>query len=195
MSLVICVATTNNIIIAGDTQINNENGPLQDTAMKVFPIGKDTLVGITGDYKTYIEAANKRTTELDTANASFEEKVSFIKNMIYGKNNNAVIAGFDREKVKLKVMGHEYGYNDSIIEVNNGAEIKILLPPGITTEMCRPYITSLNNLKGQVINCIKRISRKSNTVNDKVCGLETDGVNLEAFTSGIEYKDIDVRIQ
>ena len=102
---------------------------------------------------------------------------------------------YQNSEVKLKVMGHEYGYNDSIIEVNNGAEIKILLPPEITTEMCRPYITSLNNLKGQVINCIKQISRKSNTVNDKVCGLETDGANLEVFTSGIEYKDIDVRIQ
>lgn len=195
MSLVICVATTNNIIIAGDTQINNADGPLQDTAMKVFPIGKDTLVGITGDYKTYIEAANKRIIELDAENASFEEKVSFIKNMIYEKENNAVIAGFDRGKVKLQVMGYEYGYNDSIIEVNNGAEIKVLLPPGITTEMCKPYITSLNNLKGQVVTCIKQISRKSDTVNDKVCGLETDGVNLEVFTSGIEYKDINVRIQ
>ena len=195
MSLVICVATTNNIIIAGDTQINNADGPLQDTAMKVFPIGKDTLVGITGDYKTYIEAANKRIIELDAENASFEEKVSFIKNMIYEKENNAVIAGFDRGKVKLQVMGYEYGYNDSIIEVNNGAEIKVLLPPGITTEMCKPYITSLNNLKGQVVTCIKQISRNSDTVNDKVCGLETDGVNLEVFTSGIEYKDINVRIQ
>lgn len=195
MSLVICVATTNDIIIAGDTQINNADGPLQYTVMKVFPIGKDTLVGITGNYKTYMEAANKRITELDAENASFEEKVSFIRNMIYEKNNNAVIAGFDRGKVKLKVMGNEYGYNDSIIEVNNGAEIKILLPPGITTEMCQPYITSLNNLKEQVVNCIKQISRKSDAVNDKICGLETDGTNLEAFTSGIEYKDIDVRIQ
>ena len=195
MSLVICAATTNDIIIAGDTQIYNVDGPLQDTAMKVFPIGKDTLVGITGDYKTYIEAANKRIIELDAENASFEEKVSFIKNMIYEKNNNAVIAGFDRGKVKLQVMGHEYGYNDSPIEVNNGAEIKVLLPPGITMEMCQSYITSINNLKGQVITCIKQISRKSDTVNDKVCGLETDGVNLTVFTSGIEYRDIDMRIQ
>ena len=58
MSLVICAATTNDIIIAGDTQINNVDGPLQDTAMKVFPIGKDTLVGITGDYKTYTPVYN-----------------------------------------------------------------------------------------------------------------------------------------
>lgn len=194
MSLVICVATTNNVIIAGDTQVNNEDGPLQNTVMKVFPIGKDTLVGITGAYKTYIEAANKRILELDE-DASFEEKVSFIKNMIYGKNNNAVIAGIDSGKVKLQVMGREYGYNDSIIEVNNGAEIKVLLPPGITTEMCQPYITSLDNLREQVVNCIKQISKKSDTVNDKVCGLTTDGVNLEVFTSGIEYKDIDIRIQ
>ena len=115
--------------------------------------------------------------------------------MIYGKKNNAVIAGIDSGKVKLQVMGREYGYNDSIIEVNNGAEIKVLLPPGITTEMCQPYITSLDNLREQVVNCIKQISKKSDTVNDKVCGLTTDGVNLEVFTSGIEYKDIDIRIQ
>ena len=61
--------------------------------------------------------------------------------------------------------------------------------------MCQSYITSINNLKGQVITCIKQISRKSDTVNDKVCGLETDGVNLTVFTSGIEYRDIDMRIQ
>ncbi len=195
MSFVVCVATMNNIIIAGDTQTNNEQGPTDITATKVFPIGENVLVGLTGKYQTYIETVNTRMTALDVKNASFNEKVDYVKNMIYGKENNAVIAGIESGKVKLVVMGNEYGYNDPIVNVDGGAEIKVLLPPGITTEMCQPYITSLNNLKSQVINCIKQISYLSDTVNDKVFGMEINEKKCEAFTSGIEYSDITIRIQ
>ena len=84
---------------------------------------------------------------------------------------------------------HCYGY------IIAGAEVKVLLPPEITMEMCKPFISSLDNLKSQVINCIKQISRLSDTVNDKVFGLETDGEKCKAFTSGIEYSDITIRIE
>lgn len=195
MSFVVCVATTDNIIIVGDTQTNTDQGPTDITATKVFSIGENTLVGITGKYQTYIETVNARMTALDVENASFNEKVDYVKTMIRGKENNAVIAGVEDGKVKLVVMGNKYGYDDSIINVEAGAEVKVLLPPEITMEMCKPFISSLDNLKSQVINCIKQISRLSDTVNDKVFGLETDGEKCKAFTSGIEYSDITIRIE
>lgn len=43
MSFVVCVATTDNIIIAGDTQTNTDQGPTDITATKVFSIGENTL--------------------------------------------------------------------------------------------------------------------------------------------------------
>ena len=117
MSFVVCVATTDNIIIAGDTQTNTDQGPTDITATKVFSIGENTLVGITGKYQTYIETVNARMTALEVENASFNEKVDYVKTMIRGKENNAVIAGVEDGKVKLVVMGNKYGYDDSIINV------------------------------------------------------------------------------
>ena len=144
MSFVVCVATTDNIIIAGDTQTNTDQGPTDITATKVFSIGENTLVGITGKYQTYIETVNARMTALDVENASFNEKVDYVKTMIRGKENNAIIAGVEDGKVKLVVMGNKYGYDDSIINVEAGAEVKVLLPPEITMEMCKPFISSLD---------------------------------------------------
>lgn len=40
MSLVVCVATNGKIIMAGDTQTNDDNGPTSITATKSFSVRK-----------------------------------------------------------------------------------------------------------------------------------------------------------
>lgn len=197
MSLVVCVATNGKIIMAGDTQTNDNNGPTSITVTKVFSLGKDVLVGITGNYATYIDVVNARHQEEKIFDASFERKVNFVRNIVQnsGRDNNVVIAGLDNGVVKLTTMGKEYGYYNKIEEVRDGASVKVLMPPGVTTEMCQKYITSLNNLRQQVIDCIEQVSKISDAVNDKVCGLETNGENMVLFTSKINYQDIDIRIK
>lgn len=197
MSLVVCVATNGKIIMAGDTQTNDDNGPTSITATKVFPLGKDVLVGITGEYATYIDVVNARHQEEGIFDAPFERKVNFVRNIVQnsGRDNNVVIAGLDNGIVKLTTMGREYGYHNEIEEVRDDASVKVLMPPGVTIEMCQRYITSLNNLRQQVIDCIEKVSKMSDTVNDKVCGLETNGKNMVLFTSKINYQDIDIRIE
>lgn len=197
MSLVVCVATNGKIIMAGDTQTNDDNGPTSITATKVFPLGKDVLVGITGKYATYIDVVNARNQEEEIFDESFERKVNFVRNIVQkaGRDNNVVIAGLDNGIAKLVTMGKEYGYYNKIEEVRDDASVKVLMPPGVTIEMCQRYINSLNNLRKQVIDCIEQVSKTSDTVNDKVCGLETDGNDIVLFTSKINYQDIDIRIE
>ena len=39
------------IIIAGDTQLNDDNGPLPFTGMKVVPVGNTMVAGLAGEYE------------------------------------------------------------------------------------------------------------------------------------------------
>lgn len=105
MSFVVCVATTDNIIIAGDTQTNTDQGPTDITATKVFSIGENTLVGITGKYQTYIETVNARMTALDVENASFNEKVDYVKDYDTWKGKQCGNSGRRRWKSKISCNG------------------------------------------------------------------------------------------
>lgn len=50
MSFVVSVMKPGHSIVAGDTQLNDDNGPRKETGIKVFPITNNIVIGFTGDY-------------------------------------------------------------------------------------------------------------------------------------------------
>lgn len=195
MSIVIATIEPDKMIMVGDTQLNHKNkGALQTTATKVFIFDDHTLVGVTGDYDSYIKSVNdlnKIKTPL-----TFEEKIRYMKQHIQKPciNNNVIISSIENNVAKVFVMGNEYGYNSPTEYVTDGVTIRILMPPGITEDMCKPYIMSPLNLKTQLYSCIKAVSNLSETVNDKIMGFEFIGNGFKLLTENIKYEDIDCKL-
>lgn len=195
MSVVVAAITNGKIIMVGDTQLNHkEMGAIQATSIKVFPLDNYTLVGITGNFDSHIEIANG-IKQLSTG-LSFEDKINYVKNCIQkdDRDNNVIIATIESGITKFNIMGNEYGYNNPIEMVTNGADIKVLLPPKVTEEMCKPYIFSLIGIRQQVFSCIEAVSNWSDTVNNKMVGFEINENGCQLLTKNIKYEDVDYRI-
>lgn len=196
MSLVIATISKNNVYILGDTQLNNEIEPIEETGMKVIPIGNHTLVGFTGTYRYFINMAQSLTENI--VNASFKEKVLFVKEQMQGDDveNNAVIVGIENGMTKYSIFGSNYGYNLPINTIShNGIDIKLLMPPDITEEFCKPYITSPLCLDYQMFSCIEAVSHVSSSVNNKICGFYMNNERIDFITKNINYNEITYRWQ
>lgn len=196
MSFVIAAIMKDSIYVLGDTQLNDENGAVEETGIKVVPIGNNTLVGFTGTYHYFINMMQNLTE--DIVNATFKDKILFVKEYIQTNDakNNVVIVGIEDGVTKYAVLGRDYGYNISISSIeNNIAEIKVLLPPEVTEYFCKQYIHSMICIKTQMCNCIKAVSTKSQSVNDKIMGFYMNKDSIQLITENIKYEDITYRLE
>ena len=195
MSLIVAACSREKIIIAGDTQLNDDNGPLPFTGMKVVPVGNTMVAGLAGDYEGYRKVADYFSSKPELHFLSFQDKAEAICSLLHhsGVKCNFVLAGFENNVPQIVCTGTDYGYRYHIEQVNNGT-VRTLLPPDVTDEMCRRFFTSIYGLKIQTVNCIRGVSRISQSVNDKICGFEITPHSLKCVTDGIKYEDISVRI-
>lgn len=195
MSLIIAACSRAKIVIAGDTQLNDDNGPISFTGMKVIPIGNSTVAGLSGEYEGYMKVADYFSAKPELYSLSFQEKADTIINILInsGISCNFLLAGFEDSISKVVCTGKDYRYRYNIELVSTGL-VRTLLPPDITDAVCRPYFTSIQNLKTQTINCICAASRISQSVNDKICGFEITPHDLQCFTYGINYDDISIHL-
>lgn len=194
MSFVVAAIEKNNVYVLGDTQLNNKNGAIEATGIKVVPIGNNTLVGFTGTYEYFINMTQNLTENI--INTTFEEKILFVKKYIQADDakNNVVIVGIENGITKYVAMGVDYGYDVPITIIeDNDAEIKVLLPPDVTEAFCRPYIYSMVGVKNQMCNCIKAVSTKSKSVNNKIMGFYMNPYSIQLITENIKYEDITFR--
>ena len=72
MSLVIAVCSRTQIVIAGDTQLNDDNGVLPITGMKVIPVGQYAIAGFTGDYDGTIQVGHLFSAKAELYSASIK---------------------------------------------------------------------------------------------------------------------------
>lgn len=194
MSFVVAVVTDVKAYVFGDTQLNNEDGVMKEIGMKVLPFGNNAIVGITGYYQTALNLYDEIKTHKDM---NFSDKANFLKMYLKDRvqKNNLVLAGVEGGCGKCFIMGDQDGYNNGIEVVDSQkAIVKTLLPPGVETEFCKKYITSLVGIEEQLEQCIEAVSKISDTVNNKIVGLTTDGREMLCITKSVLYKDVNVRI-
>lgn len=194
MSFVVTVVTNVKAYVFGDTQLNDENGIIREIGMKVLPFGDNAIVGITGYYQTTLNLYDEMKIHKDM---NFSDKANFLKMYLKDRvqENNLVLAGVEDACGKCVIMGNQDGYNNEIEIVDSQkAIVKTLLPPGVETEFCKKYITSLVGIEEQLEQCIEAVSKISDTVNNKIVGLITDGREMFGVTKNVLYEDVDVRI-
>lgn len=194
MSFVLAVMTPGRCIIAGDTQLNDDNGPIKATGIKVLPINNHTAIGITGRYCEYLDAYNEVISQCTNEPSYGKIKELFSASLKeHCPQYNAVIVQCNTACNYFTLLSS--GGTDEGIYVAADGTVKALLPPGITTEECQRIMTPSNDLKDSMISCIRGVSKISNTVNAKVFGLEFSPSELRSFTDGITYDQIDFRIR
>lgn len=195
MSLVIAVCSRTQIVIAGDTQLNDDNGVLPITGMKVIPAGQYAIAGFTGDYDGTIQVGHLFSAKPELYSASLKSKADAICEVLLDHKIecNFVLAGFENGVTKLICTGKDYNYKFQVEDVKNGT-VRALLPPDLTIENCIRFFPSTFNLRSQTVSCIKTLSQNSKSVNDKICGFEVTTNGLRCFTDGISYEDISYRL-
>lgn len=196
MSFVIASIMKNSIIMLGDTQLNDNvrKCAIRETTIKVFPLDEKTLLGVTGDFETHCDIINILNNDLSFSDLSFEDKIYYIKHFIGKRDNNIVLATLENNDAKFVVMGTDYGYNLPIETLKTDASIKLLLPPNVTEQMCKPYIYSLSNIEKQMFSCIEAVSNWSDTVNNKIVGFKVTQEKCELLMKNTNYQDINHRI-
>lgn len=194
MSFVVCVALKDCAYVLGDTQININSKAAVETAIKVFPVNKNVLVGGTGDYVRLLDFLSYVTfNRKEFKNMSFYDVVNYIEEKFRDvEDNSFVVAGITTDGISVKAIGKEGDKN--AVTVGDMPFVKVLMPPGIKEEECKKYITSTVNMESQMVNCIKGISKISNTVNDKICGFKISDKGINVLTHNIRYEDITIRI-
>ena len=56
MSFVVAVMRPGYAVVAGDTQLNDDNGKRPETGIKVFPVfDENTVIGLVGDYRGHLK--------------------------------------------------------------------------------------------------------------------------------------------
>lgn len=190
MSFVIAVMKPGYSIVAGDTQLNDDNGPRKETGIKVFPITNNIVIGFTGDYLEGREAIGLFL-EQHKAKKDFTGEASLLSKLLkeYCKKGNVLLIETKPEETQYAVTSDDYGWKYDLRKVQQ-IGIKTLLPNDASEDYCKRYITSEDNLKNQVINCVKAVSIISESVNDKIYGIEMDGKGLKQFTDGIDFSKI-----
>ena len=194
MSFVVCVALNDCAYVLGDTQINIDSKAAEETAIKVFPVNNKVLVGGTGDYVRLLDFLSYVTFDRkEFKNMSFYDVVNYIEEQFHdAEDNSFVVAGITPDGISVKAIGKEGDKN--AVTVGDMPFVKVLMPPGIKEEECMRYITSDVNIECQMVNCIKEISKISDSVNDKICGFKISNKGINVLTYNISYEDITIRI-
>lgn len=194
MSFVISVMRSGYSIVAGDTQLNDENGKRPETGIKVFPLDDFTVLGLVGDYTGHLNTIQKFKGYGERL-LSFEEKTTLISKLLSEncKDYNGIMVCVMDGKTLYSIFSNHKDW-ESVPKVAHDGEVKVLVPPDVKEEFCYPYITSLFDIKSQAIRCVKAVGSCSTSVNDKVFGAEITSGGSTFFTDGIQYDDITVRI-
>ncbi len=197
MSFVVSVIEENSFIIAGDTQLNDDNGKIDQTGIKVFPIDPSFVIGITGDYFGYLSVVNRMISE-NNSDLPFAEKIKLLNYLFYQESisANVIAVGRNKGNMYFTTMSDKtkWHYTIETVKGKGNASVKFLLPPDVEERFCYPFFSNLNNLQNSVINCIRAVSKKSASVNDSIFGVMTKGTDLQFFTNNIDYNKIDYRI-
>lgn len=195
MSFVVAAMKNRYAIVAGDTQLNNESGSIADTGVIVFPLDDHTVIGLVGDYKGHLKTIEE-IMAVDKSKMELSDLVSEIHKQLNrnADDYNGIIVRVNEGGTYFAVLSSHDGWGSGIQKSAN-REVKVLVPPDVKEEYCYSYITSLDNLKRQAINCVKTVGRKSESVNQKVFGAELTPGGIMLFTDGINYDDITVRIR
>lgn len=190
MSFVVAIMKSGYSIVAGDTQLNDDNGPIEATGIKVFPVDRNIVAGFTGNYLEGRESIDEFISA-HKAKKLFSEKAQMLSELLRRrcKDGNAILVETCITTTKYALFSSKDDWT-SDIQVLSGVQVKALFPPDVHEENYYKNITSPDNLKPQVINCIRAVSRDSASVNDKIYGIEMDGYGLKQFTEGIEFKAI-----
>lgn len=192
MSFVISIISPQYGIVAGDTQLNDDNGKIELTGMKVAPVSDDAVIGFTGHYfeetAAIAEYANNRM-DTDFSVAVKDLRQCFQRNCSEG---NAIIIKIQNGSMKYAILDSKRNWEYSIIFAN-GIDLELLLPPDVNEDFCEPFFLSPLPLKNQVISCIKAVSKVSDFVNDKVYGVEIKNGRIHQFTDGIDIMDINYK--
>lgn len=190
MSFVVAVMKSGYSIIAGDTQLNDDNGPIAATGIKVFPVNNNIVIGFTGNYlegrKTVGEFCS-----VYKDRKLFSEKAKLLSYILKRKcrDGNVILVETFIHITEYALFSSKEEWNPDI-HVLSDVQVKALFPPDVEEGKYYRYITSPDNLKAQVINCIRAVSNDSASVNDRVYGIEMDGNGLKQFTDGIEFDSI-----
>ena len=194
MSFVVAVMRPGYSVVAGDTQLNDENGRRPETGIKVFPLDDYTVVGLVGDYTGHLNTIQSFIAHSDKRLA-FEEKTSLFSKLLSEKckDYNGIMVCVIDGKTLYSVFSSQEDWKSVPTTAHEG-EVKVLVPPDVKEEFCYPYITSLIDIKAQAIRCVKAVGSRSTSVNDKVFGAELTGKGTIFFTDGIQYNDITMRL-
>ncbi len=197
MSFVISIISKDSFIIAGDTQLNNENGKIPETGIKVFPIDTSFVVGMTGDYKGNIFSIEELF-RFSAKEKIFSKRVERLSQLLgqASTDSNALAAGLEDGKALFATLGYQTGWKYQIQSVSKVGDstVRFLLPPNVDERIIYPCFNDISDLKNCVINCVRVVSRHSSSVNDKVFGVQATTSGLYLFTDNTNYDQITVRI-
>ena len=192
MSFVIAVMKKQYAVVAGDTQLNDENGKITATGIKILPVDNHTVIGLVGDYRGHLSFFEKLRS-LSIAQKDFNEKTKICYDLLKECCNdfNGILVAVDNKETRYSVLSSKI---ELVSKIAGDGEVKVLLPPDVKEEFCYPYVTSLDDLKQQAVNCIRAVGSVSVSVNEKVFGFELTKNGLRPFTDGIDYENITFRI-
>lgn len=191
MSIVVAVMKPGYAIVAGDTQLNDDNGPIKALGAKVYKIDESTIVGITGEYLGARLAVGGLQSEFKEKK-DFTGKANLLSKMMkeWCNKGNAIIVEVKNGRTQFATMSDKSGWRIELNPCLKEIQVKILFPPDITLEFCQQYILSEDNIKEQIVECIKAVAGVSESVNDKIMGMETDGTTMLQFTCGVELSEL-----
>lgn len=191
MSIIVAVMKPGHAIVAGDTQLNDDNGPIKDLGAKVYQIDDNIIVGITGEYQGARLAVGGLQSEIETKK-DFTGKASLLSKMMKEccKEGNAIIVEVKNGRTQFATMSDRSGWRIDLIPRVERIQVISLFPSDVTQEFCQQYISSEDNIKEQIIECIKAVAGISESVNDKIMGMETDGTKILQFTFGVDPSEL-----
>lgn len=178
----------------GDTQLNNPNGAIETTTLKVFPLNNNTTIGLTGDYKNCVKIVNILHESPNVRTMSFNRQVIFFKSQLNAMNGSInIILASNENGCRYIIIGTDLGFENAVEHVNEGVAIKALLPPDISPDMCSKYFNK-NDIETSLFTCIEDLSKKSKYINDKICGFRVSSDKMEMLCQNIKYEEINLRL-
>ena len=194
MSIILSCIYSNKFTMIGDTQLNNPNGAIEMTTLKVFPLNNNTTIGLTGDYKNCVEILKILDKNPNVRIMSFNRQVIFFRNKLKAMDGSInIILASNENGCRYIIIGTDLGFENAVEHVNEGFVIKALLPPDISPDMCSEYFKP-NDMETSLFTCIEELSKKSKYINDKICGFRVSSDKLETLCKNIKYEEINLRI-
>lgn len=189
MSFVIAVMRPGYSVLAGDTQLNDDNGETPIKGIKVFAVDNSTVVGFTGNYKEGRHVMDKFLSMYDVKK-EFDEKALLLSGILKGycKKGNVILVETKLGKTQYAIYSDDFGWGCRKKTVTQ-PEVIPLLPPGFPEKEGYEFDSS-SNYRHQAIDSVKWVSQRSKFVNGIVYGTEMDGQTVSHFTDGIDISDV-----